>query len=67
MTDNTTGPARPTIERDPHRVQVTAEMIASNIAADLRVAPSLGQMSVIGDIYDFAALLRSGATSEHRD
>jgi hypothetical protein len=36
---------------------ITAEMIASNIPADRRVAPDPAQMSIIDDIYNFAAKL----------
>lgn len=41
-------------------VQVTKEMIASNVPVDRRVAPLLRHMSIIDDIYAFAALLRVG-------
>ena len=56
---NEAGPT--SIEVEPPRVLVTAEMIASNVASTLRVAPALNQMLVMDDIYAFAAHLRAGS------
>jgi hypothetical protein len=47
--------------RDPGQVQVTTDMIASNVPAWRRVAPALAEMSIIDDMYEFAALLRAGS------
>jgi hypothetical protein len=42
-------------------VQITAEMIASNIPSHLRVAPIVARQSIIDDIYAFSELLRAGS------
>jgi hypothetical protein len=43
-------------------MDITSEMIASNIPADKRVAPKVSELSVIDDIYAFAAHLRGDMT-----
>lgn len=44
--------------------EITAEMIASNVPAHLRVAPLIAQMSIIDDIYAFSELLRSDSVAD---
>ncbi len=44
------------------RVTPTKEMIASNVPAQFRVAPSLEGMSIIDGLYEFAERLRRGST-----
>jgi uncharacterized protein YwgA len=60
---NTTDGAEPPVASGPSReIQTTAEMIASNVSSANRVAPSISEMSIIDDIYDFADKLRAGST-----
>ena len=47
--------------RDPHRIQLHSNMIASNIDPAERVAPALDKMSVINGLYAFADRLRAGS------
>jgi hypothetical protein len=63
---NTNDGAEPSVGLGPSSpvgdIQMTAEMIASNVSSAKRVAPSTDKMTIIDDIYDFADRLRAGST-----
>lgn len=60
--DNAAAPAAPDSSSHILELHMTADMIASNVSSANRVVPSLSKISVIDDIYDFAAKLRAGST-----